>query len=160
MRVRISAILTLILGLCTAGVCLGTVALVFNTLDNAAHAALSEPADPVVEQAGVIFRDPQGGYTYSQPQKSRRTDKFELRVDIPRGYKIVGVYHTHPDTGSHDIHADFFTPADVELADRLGVPSYILTLRSGEIRKYVPGSSRIIRDRTLSAGKISRGELL
>lgn len=116
----------------------------FDSLDEAAH-ALHGTIDKTnrgstTEQAAVVLHMPNGKYQYSTvvPQVTR--DTFALRVRLPHGASIAGIYHTHP---GDDSLGQVFSPADLETAQRLNVPSYVTFLKDGSIRKFVPGVTKI-----------------
>lgn len=137
----------------------------FPTLDEAAVYALNGITDPGYEMGGVLFRDAKNFYSYSDPSGNAKTRQFEVRVKIPPGQKLAGIYHTHPPQSGKDREAEVFSPSDVEIANRLKLISYIKAMGSGNIRKYHPGASQTKPYRGPASmaggrGRISDGELL
>jgi len=130
----------------------------FQSSDEAAKYALNSVTDPTYELGGVVFQDPQGLYTTSEPVGNKRTGKFEATVRIPKGSKAVGLFHTHPGDPSL---SETFSSDDVHVADTLKMLSYIRAMESGQIKKYEPGVSRIDTAGTgLKRTKISRGDTI
>ncbi len=127
----------------------------FRSPDSAASYALGTISDPKYELGGLVFKDPQGYYTYSDPYGSGKEGQFRIRVKVPEGSKPAAIYHTHPGD-----HADFdaFSPADVEAAKDLKLLSYIKILKTGDIRKFEPGKSRLISGAGSRIRDMSRGE--
>lgn len=107
--------------------------------DESGFNALSELGDDSQEDAGLILQNPEGKYTYTHPLSSSQHDHFGFRAALQNGWKIAGVYHTHP--GS-DADGQVFSPDDLSMAAKLGVPSYIKFLKDGSIRKYMPGQTQ------------------
>lgn len=90
------------------------------------------------ERAGVLFKNPNGKFSYSSPVEQNR-DNFSLRVKPDPGHAIAGIFHTHP---SNDQASQVFSPGDIDMANRLKVPSYVLFEKDGSVRKYVPGKTQ------------------
>lgn len=89
------------------------------------------------EVGGVLYKNEAGEYCYSAPLTSRSNQNIQYKVRVPKGLSVAGMYHTHPDTIPEK--GGMFSPEDVEMADALKVPSYILSQRSGDINRYAPG---------------------
>lgn len=114
-------------------------------IDDSAMSALNNNAsiaDDGTEHAGLILQNPDGKYTYTAPVTSRQHDHFALRAALQKGWNIAGIYHTH--LGS-DADAQLFSPDDLAMASKLGVPSYIRFMKDGAIRKYTPGHTQTER---------------
>lgn len=136
----------------------------FSTPDEAAVFVLDAITERNFEMAGAIIQDEHGLYYYTLPQGTKDTEGFSIRVLYPKGHKIVGIYHTHPDQTSHQISGDLFSPEDIELSNAMRVPSYIKVLSNGAVRKYEPGVSRTQRykapGRGAPKGRVSEGHVL
>jgi hypothetical protein len=91
------------------------------------------------EQSGVIFRNADGHFAYSIPLTSVRQDDFALRAPLAQGQSIAAIWHSHP--GADEL-AGYFSPHDLEMADKLNVPSYIRFNSDGSIRSYTPGKTK------------------
>jgi hypothetical protein len=85
-------------------------------------------------------------------------DRFRLRITTSAAERLVALWHTH---GKPGYARELFSTADTQLANRLGLPSY-LTTPDGETRVYLPGApTPIVRDafrrvlpRGVAAGKL------
>lgn len=93
------------------------------------------------EQAGLLLVSPDGKYTSTLPVSQNHHDDFTLQMQLKKGWKVAGVFHTHPSAGKHDTDANYFSPGDLDTATKFKVPSYILFLGDRSVRKYVPGKS-------------------
>lgn len=93
------------------------------------------------EQAGVVLLSPDGKY-YDTSPVSAQEDHFALRLKLEKGWSIAGIFHTHP---GDDDRAGYFSPGDLEIANRLKVPSYIKFAKDGSIRSYTPGRTKTTR---------------
>lgn len=108
-------------------------------LDTAAHKAFGQSPDmQKAEQAGFMVAGPDGKYAFSNPVTQNDHDNFALRAQIKAGHKLAGIYHTHP---GKDTDGQVFSPHDIEVANQLKVPSYVMFLKDGSVRKYVPGKT-------------------
>jgi hypothetical protein len=110
-----------------------------DSLDTAAHKAFSQsPAMQKAEQAGFMVVGPDGKYAFSNSVTQNDHDNFALRAQIAKGHKLAGIYHTHP---GKDTDGQVFSPHDIEVANQLKVPSYVLFLKDGSVRRYTPGKT-------------------
>lgn len=110
-----------------------------DNLDTAAHKAFAQsPAMQKAEQAGFMVVGPDGKYAFSNSVTQNDHDNFALRAQIDRGHKLAGIYHTHP---GKDTDGQVFSPHDIEVANQLKVPSYVMFLKDGSVRKYTPGKT-------------------
>lgn len=90
------------------------------------------------EQAGIIYKDANGQYRYSIPTTQSEHDSFALQAAVNKDQQIAGIFHTHP--GTDDL-GQVFSPDDLAVANQLKVPSYVLFLKDGSLRKYIPGQT-------------------
>jgi Domain of unknown function (DUF4329) len=95
--------------------------------------------DGCVERAGIIIEEPDGSYRATAPQPGAESS-FSIDVWLKRGERIAAIYHTHPLCGEARTDV-FFSPGDVETADKLKVPSFIYVAYDHSIREFVPGKS-------------------
>src|SRR3569833_3202508 len=109
-----------------------------DNLDGCANAVLAKLDQYNGEQSGVIMQGPDGKY-YNTDPISTNHDHFGMRVQIPHGWKIAGVYHTHP--GDDDL-AQYFSTNDLAVSESLKVPSYIRFQKGGAVRRYTPGQTK------------------
>lgn len=108
------------------------------------------------EHGGIVAADAAGNMIctgISHGDESR----VEIPMRPPVGYHLVALYHTHvmPE------NAEYFSPADVMVADRHNVPSYIMF--AGQFRVYTPGVTKMVPPshlpHWLSGWKLSLGDL-
>lgn len=132
------------------------------TVEDAARAALTE-AMPLsdydrTEYAGVVLKCGDT-YRYTKPDSIGESAAFRVRVTMPKGCELAGIYHTHPKASTDD---KFFSPLDVNIANRLGVPSFLGIVRTGELRVYRPRTSNTAgrRGRTSNEFLVIRGDSL
>lgn len=68
----------------------------------------------------------------SLPQ-NRPGGNDELRVSIPRGDSVAGLFHTHTIQSAKN-----FSPTDIDVADSMKLPSYMGHVPSGVLQVYNP----------------------
>lgn len=111
----------------------------FDDEDTTAHAAFANMKDlGPVEQAGVMYKMPNGQFCPSVPVTQKQRDDFALRAKMPKGASLGGIFHVHP---GDDSAGQVFSPHDIQVANQLKVPSYVLFQKDGSVRKYVPGET-------------------
>lgn len=130
---------------------------IFQTLDDAAMDVLGRITEPTYEVGGGIWRDKQGFYSYSDPAGSRGTSEFAAEISFPKSATLAALYHTHP--GDSKL-SDYFSPHDVQLANRMGLTSYIKVIENDLIRRYSPGMPTQTQGTGLRRGKISMGDIV
>lgn len=94
------------------------------------------------EQSGVVIKNADGHFAYSIPLTSVRQDDFALRARLAQGQSLAAIWHSHP---GNDELAGYFSPHDLEMADKLNVPSYVRFNSDGSIRSYTPGKTKTRR---------------
>lgn len=109
-----------------------------DSLDTAANGVLGKLTDDTQEHAGVIMQGPDGKYYNTDPIASQH-DHFGMRVQLQHGWKIAGIYHTHP--GDDDL-GQYFSPNDLAVSESLKIPSYIRFQKDGSVRRYTPGQTK------------------
>jgi hypothetical protein len=111
----------------------------FDTADAAAHALASSFGGDSggLETAGVIYQCPDGKFRYST-SIGGRDDSFELAAQIPKGYTLAAIVHTHP---GKDAQGQVFSPNDLKVAQSLKLPSYVRFLNDNSLRRYVAGQT-------------------
>ncbi len=125
----------------------------YSTMDDAAAAALFRLLSsrlPGTEELGAVI--PQGaGYGFTQPMNTARQTGSHSRATVPAN--LVALYHNHPPRSrdydpnvTQDRSQNKFSPNDVDVANRLDVPSYIAVDKgnpiTAELLKYLPGSAQ------------------
>jgi Domain of unknown function (DUF4329) len=112
----------------------------YDSVDAAADAvSKSFGSNPDREEAAVVFQRPDGTHVYSTVAPQDEHDNFALRAQMPKGYKLSGIVHSHP---GDDDNAQWFSPKDLETAHSLNVPSYVRYLKDSSIRRYTPGKTK------------------
>lgn len=132
----------------------------YTDMDSAVVAAFDSLQDANVEQSGMVFQNMEGKYSYSLPVPGGH-NKFSMRARFdPRQMKPAGIYHTHPGEGE----ASMFSAEDIETALKLKLLSYIKATKNGEVRRFDPKRSKVIRNSVGSVdkqyGKTSLGDLV
>lgn len=112
----------------------------YPSAEEAAITALTEslPQSKYNEVAGFVVRKG-GGYYYTEPKVSKSDYDAEVTFTIPAGEELSALYHTH--TGRH-LRSDDFSDLDRQVAQQLGVPSYLASARSGNVYVLDPKQSR------------------
>lgn len=112
----------------------------YPSADQAAMAALRSIQEKHVETGGAVLFNPQAGhYAYTQPVGKNDTGHFSAAVQVPPGWQMAALFHTHP-VGARSTE---FSPDDIDMARQLKVPSYILPLYDGKVRSFDPASSPV-----------------
>lgn len=115
---------------------------VYKSIDEAAVAALIEAASQGknkqgFEFGGCIFSNNKTSGTefyYTRPVSNSSNDGFKASCLIPAfAPHLVGMYHTHPAEQNFDGFSDY----DLKLADHLNITSYIASMYTMNIRRYV-----------------------
>lgn len=111
----------------------------YDTLEEAVQAATAAAVgiSPHYETGGILFQGKDGKFFFSEPatEGKKKDDGFRIRVKVPPGATPVGIFHNHP---VRNRQADMFSPEDVQMADQLGVPSFIINSKTGQIRRFHP----------------------
>lgn len=112
-------------------------------LDTAVNEAIKRSGKIAAnEQSGVVIKNADGHFAYSIPLTSVRQDDFALRARLGDGQSLAAIWHSHP---GNDELASYFSPHDLEMVDKLNVPSYIRFNSDGSIRSYTPGKTKTRR---------------
>ncbi len=110
-------------------------------------------ADSIVrnrEHVGAILKCKGHGYFYTHGVGADHQAPVEFTVAKPKRCDLVALWHTH---GAEASDRDFFSPADTESADRLGVPIY-MTNHTGKLKMYRPGQRKIGRRKNSRFGAL------
>lgn len=93
------------------------------------------------EYAGVIYRNSDGSYDYTQPRPGGRFSSHGDPSDLASDQTLAGAYHTHGD--HHWNEQDWnFSSGDKKSADQSKVPMY-LGNSFGAVLEYDPGTRRV-----------------
>lgn len=95
----------------------------------AALRALFRDARPYESGGFVIEKD--GRFRSSRPVTQRSRTEVNYCIVLPRGAKLAAIYHSH--VGNPE-----FSPRDRRNAERVGLPSYLGTIRGGDLFVYDP----------------------
>lgn len=140
----------------------------FDSADQAAVAALklipSLNNSNYFEYSGCIFVDANSSphrFFYTFPVTNNSSDGIRISC-VPPAYAtaLVGIFHTHPISDSFG-NTDGFSTHDVEIADRLNITSYVGTIKTRNIIRYISCKSRkecLDSGGTVCRNKYSRGE--
>lgn len=93
------------------------------------------------EHAGVIFQNADGEYCYSTLAKGTK-DNFEFKIARRPSDKLAALFHNHPGEEDHAMRGvyDKHSPGDLETANKLNIPSFIMTPRG--LSKYDPTNAK------------------
>jgi hypothetical protein len=128
----------------------------YATVQDAACAALDRIAHPLSENefgGAIVLHD--GKYFYTEAVSTSDENGLDFRIQMHRGDKLVGMYHTHPAesnyTYSQLTRLAAFSIGDIVIARKLNVLSYMLDGYTMDIHVYDP--TRINRT-TVTSGEI------
>jgi hypothetical protein len=85
-------------------------------------------------ESGGFVIEQRGAFRASTPVSQRSRSTVSYCIVLPRGATLAGLYHTH-------VGAPEFSPRDVHNSERKGVPSFIATLRDGDLLVYDPATN-------------------
>ena len=103
-----------------------------------AHASLDELAARTLRglfneghryESGGFFIEKNGVFRASKAVTQRSRNDVSYCIVLPRGARLAGIYHTH-------VANSAFSPRDRGNAERVGVPTYIGTIRDGSVFAY------------------------
>lgn len=88
------------------------------------------------EYGGLILEN-KGKFTYTEPMKGTEENFDPDKVPVPKGYQVVGDYHTHPHTtaaeGQGPAPGDIYWLRTPERASRI---DYVADSYSGAVYRY------------------------
>ncbi len=102
---------------------------------NAVEAGLKAASAHYRSEYGGIVYELNGHYYYTPPVTVEESSEVRFEIEILRSAHIVALYHTH----TPGALSSLFSQDDIEVANKLHVPSYIFVLDKSEIKCYVPG---------------------
>lgn len=91
---------------------------------------------------GILYNKEQNTYAATEPVGQGDGAHFAAAVSVPQGWKLHSTYHTHP----QGPRSTQFSDDDINTAQQLKAPSYILTLADNKIRTFDPASSKVSQD--------------
>jgi Domain of unknown function (DUF4329) len=112
----------------------------YKSPDLAAVAGLdeAEKANSRLEFAGAIV-EKNGNFCYTSPVSNRDDGSFKVRLQFPKDYRLVALFHTHPDHPN----SEFFSKADVDVATSTRLVSYIRVVAREETLRFDPKVDRL-----------------
>lgn len=98
-----------------------------------------------METGGAIVEAPDGTLhnAYADIDESSGHD-LRMFVEIPRGRKLVAIWHTHPQC-EPGINDALFSDGDIKMQRALHVPSYIFVQADWSVRVYENGRARVVQ---------------
>jgi hypothetical protein len=109
------------------------------------------------EHAGIIASDAAGNLICTN-QTEGEAFRTRFNIEPPQGYTFVAMFHTHLSVQ----FSEYFSDADVKLADRYKVPSFLL-IAGTRFRVYIPGQTRLVPQSHLPplllGAKLSLGDI-
>lgn len=72
------------------------------------------------------------------PDSRQNEGNFRLHVSLRPGERIAAILHTHPSDHVAWDRSEEFSPEDREMANHLGVPSYVYFAKLKQVRVYEP----------------------
>ncbi len=86
------------------------------------------------EYMGAVFRDGDQ-YLYTAGTGRRGTNKITVKIQIPAGFELVALWHTH---GAPASQRKYFSQVDTDLAKKLQIPFYLADF-TGQLKIFEPG---------------------
>ncbi len=98
------------------------------------------------EAATLVYVGPDGKLAWAEPRGTGSSDKVKAALSVPKGSKLMALIHNHPSDKrgkAESANGLQFSEADVAMAEQLGIPSFIAYGPDMQMRKYLPGVSKI-----------------
>jgi len=122
----------------------------YPTADAAAAAALRGITEKQYERGGgILYNKEQNVYAATSPVGQSDGSHFAAAVGMPKGWELHATYHTHP-SGDRSTQ---FSEDDINTAQQLKVPSYILPFDDNKVHMFDPSSSKVLKDTTAASGR-------
>jgi hypothetical protein len=123
----------------------------YPTASAAAVAALRGITNKKTETGGgVLYNKDQNVYAATEPVGQADGAHFSAAVGVPKGWQLHSTYHTHP----LGYDSNKFSEDDINTAQQLKAPSYVLSFGDNKIRNFDPATSPISKN---SAGTMAGG---
>lgn len=90
---------------------------------------------------GILFNPQTRQYAYTTPAGMSQDAHFGTRVQFVQPWQLDSIYHSHPSAP----RSTQFSQDDIDIAQRLGVPSYILTRYDNKVRLFDPATSPVVK---------------
>jgi hypothetical protein len=109
---------------------------------------------------GVLYNKEQNVYAATEPVGQSDGAHFAAAVSVPQGWQLHSTYHTHP-VGPRSTQ---FSDDDINTAQQLKAPSYVLARADDKVRMFDPASSKISKDQSsgdmLAKTRFSNGSVV
>lgn len=129
----------------------------YPTASAAAVAALRGISDKGFERGGgILYNKEQDTYAATEPVGQNDGSHFAAAVSVPQGWQLHSTYHTHPS----GMRSTQFSGDDIDTANQLKAPSYILARDDDKVRMFDPKSSKVSTDITNGRVSYSNGSLV
>jgi hypothetical protein len=117
----------------------------FDSLDAAAKYAekLAMDLSKDYEFGGALY-EREGKYFFTTAVTNKNSYKVDYQISLPKGAKMIGMYHTHPDSSPY---SDAFSVSDIETANRMMMTMYVGVVSKNHTLKYDPQKDHVILDR-------------
>lgn len=105
-----------------------------------------------LEWTSVVYRKPNGKIGFSAPMGGKKEGSFSEKIRIPKGATLLSLAHNHP----QDKDDHHFSNADIEMAERMKIPTAIAYGPSVDASIFTPGKSQVQKmpfGRTYSLGE-------
>jgi hypothetical protein len=126
----------------------------------AAVAALRSITNKNTETGGgILYNKEQNVYAATAPVGQSDGSHFSAAVGVPQGWQLHSTYHTHPS----GYRSTQFSDDDINMANQLKAPSYVLARDDNKIRVFDPSSTKVQTDTGAGAmgkNKFSYGSLV
>lgn len=118
----------------------------YDTANDAATASVVACAKQSIsnEFCSAIFQY-DGKFYYTMPQTGGSDYALDnIRIVFPSKGTFIAVAHTHPSGRNMDDTSPQFSAGDITFAKKTKVPLYMYSFRSGEVRVFIPGKSKVL----------------
>ncbi|HTV97797.1 MAG TPA: hypothetical protein VME42_17500 [Steroidobacteraceae bacterium] len=116
----------------------------YPTANAAAVAALRSITNKQFERGGgILYNKEQNVCAATEPVGQNDGSHFVAAVGVPKGWQLNSTYHTHP-SGDRSTQ---FSDDDINTAQQLKAPSYVLARDDNKIRMFDPASSKVSSER-------------
>jgi proteasome lid subunit RPN8/RPN11 len=107
---------------------------------------------------GILYNKEQNVYAATDPVGQNDGSHFAAAVSVPQGWQLHSTYHTHPSGQRSTV----FSGDDIDTAQQLKAPSYVLARDDNKIRTFDPASSKVSKDSSwkFSDNRYSNGSLI
>jgi hypothetical protein len=108
---------------------------------------------------GILYNKEQDVYAATDPVGQSDGSHFAAAVSVPPGWTLHSTYHSHP-SGKRSTQ---FSEDDINTAQQLKVPSYVLAYDDNKVRIFDPATSKTSKDDfgdKMSTARVSNGSVV